>query len=152
MPDPSGALLDAPGSEASISEASPDTARLQARDMLAPPRVVCALAAPGLPATAKIFPRRVWTARSHSDGRVRELSTHSPGTLSWARARGLSGRQPGVWGPCCPRPARRCPTSRSRPLSVRGRLRRGQRHLPRAGSSARAARSGPSALTHARSR
>lgn len=114
----------------------------------APPRAVCALAAPGLPATAKSLPRRVWTARSRSDG----LGTHGPCTLPWARARGLSGRHPGPRGPCCPRPARRCPTSRSRPLSARGRLRRGRRHLPRAGSSARAARSGPSALTHARSR
>lgn len=128
----------------------------------APPRAVRALTPSGLVATAKFIPRRAWTAGSRGGGLVRAQCPrslhrfHPPApphpALPEARAQGLSGRQLGPRGPCCPRPASRGPTSRSRPLSARGRLRRGRRHLPRAGSSARAARSGPSALTHARSR
>lgn len=155
MLDPSGAQPDALGSERSIARC----ARLQAQDM-------------GRPAPGRAHVNPVW-APGHSqvrppsglDGRELRRRTRPssvpaalaqhppPHYLSPApRARGLSGRQPGPWGPCCPCPARRGPTSRSRPLSARDRLHRGRGHLPLGGSSARVARSGPSALTHARSR
>lgn len=86
----------------------------------APPRAVCALAAPGLRATAKILPRRVWTAGSYSDGRVRAQSPRPLHPPLGGEPRGLSGRQPGPRGPLLSPPSASLPDlPKSPPVGAR---------------------------------